>query len=234
MNALRARVDGQLGIAIAVSVALHAVLLAAMALIQDPSAPKVISAINVRLSTSIAPPLEATPAIPVVAPPSSDPVIEPIAEPRVLDQVAAEPPQIGAPAAVTPSDTQQALKIDAASLQAFIGSTRELSPPSLDREIDVAAQYRRQFHQRVQRIGQLNYPEAASRMKLSGQLTLKVAINTDGSLGSVGISRSSGYDELDLAALEIVRQASPYEPLPPNLPRSNGQFRFDSTWEFRR
>ena len=47
--------------------------------------------------------------------------------------------------------------------------------------MDVAEQYRRQWHQRVQRIGQLNYPEAASKMSLSGQLTLKVAINTDGS-----------------------------------------------------
>ena len=92
-------------------------------------------------------------------------------------------------------------------LQAFIESTTDREPPSLGTEIDVAEQYRRQWHQRVQRIGQLNYPEAASKMKLTGQLTLNVAINTDGSLATVGIAQSSGHDELDFAALEIVRQS---------------------------
>ena len=233
MNASLPRVEGQLGIALALSIALHAILLTAMVLIQDPPAPNVVSAINVRLSTSVLPTPQAISTNPEVARPLSDPYVEPLPEPRELEQPKAEPPQTTVPAAVT-QDTQQALRIDAASLQAFIGSSSELPPPSLDREIDVAEQYRRQWHRRVQRIGQLNYPEAASRMKLSGQLTLQVAINTDGSLRSVGIAQSSGHDELDLAALEIVRQASPYEPLPPNLPRSNGQFRFDSTWEFRR
>ena len=234
MNALLPRVDGQLGVAIAVSIALHAVLLASMALIQDPPAPKIVNAINVRLSTSVTPLPQATPAIQEELKLASDPIIDPKPESPVFDPVVVEPPPTAAPAAITPPDTAQRLRIDATSLQAFIGSTRELPPPSLNLEMDVAEQYRRQWHQRVQRIGQLNYPEAASKMSLSGQLTLKVAINTDGSLGSVGISQSSGHDELDLAALEIVRQAAPFEPLPPNLPRSNGQFRFDSTWEFRR
>ena len=234
VNLLLPRVDGQLGIALVISVALHAVLVGSMALTQDPPAPQVISAINVRLSSTVTSSPQAATTKPEEPPIIREAIIDPIPEHPGSQPVVLEALHTSTPAEVTPTDTQQVLKIDAASLQAFIGSTTNFAPPSLNSEIDIAEQYRRQWHQRVQRIGQLNYPEAATKMKLSGQLTLKVAIKTDGSLGSVGVSQSSGHDELDLAALEIVRQASPYEPLPPNLPRSNGQFRFESTWEFRR
>ncbi|MCY4128172.1 MAG: TonB family protein [Gammaproteobacteria bacterium] len=236
MNALFPRVDGQLGFALAVSAALHAVVLfAVLAVTQETPAPKVVSAINLRLSTSVTPAPQATIALPEEVVQISDPVIETVPETPVVEVEAVdeEPWRTSAPVIATPTETRP-LKIDPASLEAFVGSTTKLLPPSLDTEIDIAELYRRQWHQRVQRIGQLNYPEAATKMKLTGQLTLIVAINTDGSLASVGIVQSSGYDELDFAALEIVRQSSPFEPLPPNLPRSNGKFRFDSTWEFRR
>lgn len=233
MNALFSRVDAQLGVALAVSLALHAVVFSALTLIEEPSAPRVISSINVRLSTTVTPSPQATSPISEEVVQINDPVSETVRELPNVEQVVAEPRRTLPPVQASSQELRE-IKLDADSLQAFIGSTTKLQPPSLDTETDVAEQYRRQWHQRVQRIGQLNYPEAATRMKLTGQLTLNVAINTDGSLASVGIAQSSGYDELDFAAIEIVRQSSPFEPLPPNLPRSNGQFRFDSTWEFRR
>ena len=233
MNALLPRIDGQLGIALVLSVALHAVLLAALALVQDTPTPKVVSTLNVRLSTVVLPTPPLATSSSEVAGRSADPLIEPVADLLPEESVIAEIHRTDASAADTPAESHQ-LQIDPASLQAFIVSTTEPVPPLLGSEVDIAEQYRRQFHKRVQRIGQLNYPSAASRLKLSGQLTLNVAINSDGSVGSVGIAQSSGHDELDLAALEIVHQSSPFRPLPPNLPRSNGQFRFQSTWEFRR
>ena len=163
----------------------------------------------------------------------SDPVLETVPDIPKLAPVEAEPRRTPAPVAITPTEPPP-LDLDPDSLQAFIGSSTKLNPPSLTSEFDITEQYRARWHQRVQRIGQLNYPEAATKLKLTGQLTLTVAINSDGSLASVGIAQTSGYDELDVAALEIVRQSSPFEPLPPNLPRSNGRFQFESTWEFRR
>ena len=233
MNASLPRVDGHLAIALAVSITLHAALFVALTLVRDAPAPKVVSSINVRLSTAVPPAPVPTASLPEVVEQISEPVVEAELEPPRVESVATESRRTPAPIAVTPTASPQ-LKLDAVSLQAFIESTTEHNPPAFGTEIDVAAQYRRQWHQRVQRIGQLNYPEAASKMKLTGQLALNVAINTDGSLATVGIAQSSGHDELDFAALEIVRQSSPFEPLPPNLPRSNGQFRFESTWEFRR
>ena len=233
MNASLPRIDGQLAVALAISITLHAALFAVLALVQDAPTPKVVSSINLRLSTAVSSAPVATATTPNVVEQVIEPVVEAEPEPPRVESIATESRRTPAPIAVTPTESQQ-LKLDAASLQAFIESTTERNPPSIGTEVDVAEQYRRQWHQRVQRIGQLNYPEAASRMKLTGQLTLTVAINTDGSLASVGIAQSSGHDELDFAALEIVRQSSPFEPLPPNLRRKNGQFRFESMWEFRR
>ena len=233
MNAYLPRVDGQLGVALAISVALHAVLLATLLLIQESPTPKVISAINVRLSAAAAPSPQPESLLEEEEQLSEERLIETQVERPPIETTAAELPRTPPSAAVRPEVTRR-VQLDAASLEAFINSTTDLRPPSLNGELSIAEMYRRQWHQRVQRIGQLNYPATASRMKLTGQLALRVAINTDGSLASVGIAQSSGHDELDFAALKIVRQASPFEPLPPNLPRTNDQFRFESTWEFRR
>ena len=233
MNAYLPRVDGQLGVALAISVALHAVLLATLLLIQQSPAPKVISAINVRLSAATAPAPQPESSVVEQEHLSEERLIETQVDRPPVETTAAELPRTPPSSAVTAEVTRR-VQLDAASLEAFISSATDLRPPSLNGELSIAETYRRQWHQRVQRIGQLNYPATASRMKLTGQLTLRVAIKPDGSLASVGIAQSSGHDELDFAALEIVRQASPFQPLPPNLPRTNDQFRFESTWEFRR
>ena len=64
------------------------------------------------------------------------------------------------------------------------------------------AQYIEDWRRKVERIGTLNYPEAA-RGKLYGSLVLTVSINHDGSLNRVDINRSSGYKVLDLALIHI-------------------------------
>jgi TonB family protein len=50
------------------------------------------------------------------------------------------------------------------------------------------------------------YPLAAKRHKIEGKVFLSVTVKTDGTAGSVEISRSSGSDILDGAALEAVKQ----------------------------
>jgi len=77
-----------------------------------------------------------------------------------------------------------------------------------------AAAYEKSWQDKVQRIGNMNYPEAAQNGKLSGSLELSVGINTEGSLYRVDILRSSGHKELDVAAINIVKLAAPYAKLP--------------------
>ncbi|WP_202844450.1 energy transducer TonB [Luteimonas saliphila] len=76
------------------------------------------------------------------------------------------------------------------------------------------ASYLRDWVDRVQRVGNLNYPDEARRRRLSGELVISVAIRRDGSVERADIIRSSGSRLLDDAALRIARLAEPYSPLP--------------------
>jgi protein TonB len=67
---------------------------------------------------------------------------------------------------------------------------------------------------RVERIGNLNYPDEARRQQLHGQLVLTVALNRDGSIKSTDVIQSSGHKLLDEAAIRIVRLAAPFPPIP--------------------
>ncbi|MCD9095858.1 energy transducer TonB [Luteimonas fraxinea] len=76
------------------------------------------------------------------------------------------------------------------------------------------AAYLRQWVDRVERVGNLNYPDEARRRQLAGELVISVAIRRDGSVERADIIRSSGTAMLDDAALRIARLAEPYPPLP--------------------
>ena len=76
------------------------------------------------------------------------------------------------------------------------------------------ASYLRDWVDRVQRVGNLNYPDEARRRQLAGELVISVAIRRDGSVERADIIRSSGTKLLDDAALRIAKLAEPYPPLP--------------------
>jgi protein TonB len=94
------------------------------------------------------------------------------------------------------------------------------------------AAYQEAWRQKVERIGRLNYPEAARQRKLTGDLTMTVAINADGSVASISLDRSSGYKLLDDAARRIVRLASPFAPLPDNIRAETDVLHITRTWIF--
>ncbi len=78
------------------------------------------------------------------------------------------------------------------------------------------AQYEEDWRQKVERVGNLNYPTAA-KGKAYGTLIVTVEIRADGNIDSITIDRSSGKKVLDDAAKRIIQQAAPYPPFPPNL-----------------
>lgn len=81
----------------------------------------------------------------------------------------------------------------------------------------VAAQYVRDWERKVERIGNLNYPEAARKKNLSGTLSLDVGIKSNGSIYNIRVARSSGSKVLDDAAKRIVRMSAPFAPLPKQI-----------------
>jgi periplasmic protein TonB len=93
------------------------------------------------------------------------------------------------------------------------------------------AQYVEDWRLKVERIGNLNYPENA-RGRIYGSLVLSVSIKSDGSLDSVDVQRSSGHPILDRAAERIVRMASPYARFPANIKRDTDILVITRTWTF--
>ena len=94
------------------------------------------------------------------------------------------------------------------------------------------ARYVEDWRLKVERIGNLNYPEAARAKKLYGSLLLTVGIRSDGKLESIALDRSSGQKVLDLAAQKIVRMAAPYAPFPPDIKRDTDILYITRTWTF--
>lgn len=95
------------------------------------------------------------------------------------------------------------------------------------------ARYVEDWRLKVERIGTLNYPEAA-RGKLYGSLVLSVSIQSDGAVQKIEINRSSGHKILDDAARRIVQMASPYAPFPPDIRRDTDIVEITRTWSFTR
>ncbi|MBU3644533.1 MAG: energy transducer TonB [Candidatus Methylopumilus sp.] len=88
------------------------------------------------------------------------------------------------------------------------------------------------WRQKVERIGNLNYPAAAREQKLYGNLQMTVYIKSDGSLEKVEIRRSSGHRVLDDAARRIVELAAPYAPFPEDIRKEVDVLDITRTWTF--
>ncbi len=119
-------------------------------------------------------------------------------------------------------------------------TTRALSDRPKKRRISAstkefaAAAYMKAWEMKVENIGNMNYPQEARRQGLNGSLMLSVDINPDGSVpaGGIVISRSSGHEVLDEAAVRIVRLGAPYAAIPENVLKDNDMLTIIRTWKF--
>lgn len=94
------------------------------------------------------------------------------------------------------------------------------------------APYLAHWRERIERIGTLNFPVAARHAGMQANPVVEVEIGSDGRLEGARIGRSSGYPDLDHAALEILKLSSPFDPFPPALARKYRTLRFSYEWEF--
>ncbi len=94
------------------------------------------------------------------------------------------------------------------------------------------ASYMQAWVAKVERVGNMRYPEAVRKLSLKGDLLLVVGIYQDGSVESITLRRSSGIPGLDEAAMEIVRIAAPYAPLPANIAKDVDVLHITRTWRF--
>jgi len=111
---------------------------------------------------------------------------------------------------------------------------RELLISANTRESRIAT-YLSTWKNKVEHVGTLNFPFAASQTTGADDArfpVLEVAINSDGQLREVVIQSSSGQRDLDQAAMQILRLAAPFEPFPEGLRAEYDVLRFAYEWRF--
>jgi periplasmic protein TonB len=105
----------------------------------------------------------------------------------------------------------------------FLGSRAKAADDAL---------YLEAWRQKVERIGNMNYPTAARNQKLYGKLQLTVSIRADGTVEDVSVEKSSGSKILDDAAINIVRLAAPYAKFSPTMRKTTDILAITRTWTF--
>jgi len=108
--------------------------------------------------------------------------------------------------------------------------TRQISA-AIHRSSD--ALYLDSWRRKIEKIGNQNYPEKAKRDKIHGNLTLKVALNQNGTIKDVNIMKSSGKKLLDDAAIRIVRLAAPFNPLTAEMKKDTDVLEIIRVWRFQ-
>lgn len=96
----------------------------------------------------------------------------------------------------------------------------------------LATQYVKDWEDKVERTGNLNYPDAARNKGEDQTLTMDVGINADGSIYNMRIVKSSGNAELDEAAKRIVKMSAPFAALPYDLLQEVNVLVITKGWKF--
>lgn len=124
---------------------------------------------------------------------------------------------------------------DAIDATELTGKPRDELWIAPDTEASELAPYVDAWRRKVERLGTLNFP-AAARHALSVGTTrnpiVEVSLAASGELQESKIQRSSGSSQLDQAALQILRLASPFEAFPPELADRVRVLRFAYEWRF--
>ncbi len=146
-------------------------------------------------------------------------------------------PQPNVPPSVSEADVQRSLNLQ--RLEAAIAKQWEAYQKRPRRQFVGAraeeyrfARYVEDWRVKIERIGELNYPQAARDQKIYGSLLLSVSIKSDGSIDKVELRRSSGHKLLDEAAIKIVKLAAPYAPFPADIAKDTDIIDISRTWRF--
>lgn len=148
-------------------------------------------------------------------------------------------PQPESPPSLNMADVQRSLNIQ--RLEAAIAKDQDAYQKRPRRKFIGAradeyrfARYIEDWRVKVERIGELNYPQAARDQKIYGSMLLSVSIKSDGSVEKIEIRRSSGYKILDQAAMRIVQMGAPYAAFPVDIAKDTDIIDISRTWRFTR
>ena len=120
---------------------------------------------------------------------------------------------------------------DPASMLIHADEPRQLIISADTRE-SVIATYLDNWKRRIEAVGASYLPQLGDLDNITGSPTLMVRIDVTGELLEAVIRKSSGSTILDLAALDILRRASPFNPFPPEISAEYDTVRFEYKWLF--
>lgn len=109
---------------------------------------------------------------------------------------------------------------------------RTITTTSTKRAVD--AFYVKSWLDKVERVGNLNYPEKARKNGIFGDLRLMVTLLPNGTLKRIEVLETSGHRILDDAAIRIVRLAAPFAPFPAELAKDTDELEIIRTWRFQK
>jgi protein TonB len=142
---------------------------------------------------------------------------------------------------ISEHSTAQDISLAIASLQAQLDVQQQeyakrprrytISSASTQQRHD--ALYLDNWRKRIELVGNEHYPQQARRDEIFGSLRMLVAIRPDGSVQEIRILQGSGQQVLDLAAVDIVRLAAPFDEFPEELRGEVDLLEIIRTWRFR-
>jgi protein TonB len=193
-------------------------------------------------------PLEMQPApVETLVEPESqpDPVTAAVPEQEPAPAAPEAPPPVVAAPPEQPEQPSAALLM-ARGLEAARAAPAETAQPMLSRasrtlyldtlaaRASPEAAYLEAWIRKVERIGNLNYPDEARRRGLSGSLVLSVRLDAEGRVQNIAVAQSSGEPILDEAATRIVELAQPFAPFTEAMREQYDHLVITRTWAFRR
>ncbi|KQZ66598.1 energy transducer TonB [Lysobacter sp. Root559] len=173
---------------------------------------------------------------PAPAPPPQARVISSSRGETVTARALATTPPAERPLPVGPEKIERDIRMARLAAEIHLRSERYAKRPkrkfvSASTQEYAWAGYLRSWVDRVERVGNLNYPDEARRRRLQGQVVISVAVRRDGSVERADIVQSSGIPLLDASALRIARLAEPYPPLP-RTDENPDILHVTRTWQF--
>ena len=103
---------------------------------------------------------------------------------------------------------------------------------SLSTKSSVDAQYQLDWQQKIETIGNKNFPQEALKNSIFGRLRLSVLILPNGNVERIEVLQSSGETILDDAAVQIVKLAAPFRAFPPEIKKDADKLEIIRTWTF--
>lgn len=121
----------------------------------------------------------------------------------------------------------------ARTTQAYAQRPRIHHLTSVTAKAAVDADYQRRWQEKIELVGNTNYPKSAIEKNIFGDVRLSVLLTPSGAVKRIKLLKSSGNQILDQFAIASVKLSAPFSPFPKELAAKADLLEIIRTWQFR-